>query len=54
MIILTVAAMSVILFLLWNHVYTKCFGECYECDTVTVAYSIAIIFLVAVLIYFTQ
>jgi len=54
MIILTVAAMTVVFFLLWNHVYKKCFEECFEYDAVTAAYSLAIIFLITVLIYFIQ
>lgn len=54
MIILTTAALAVVFFLLWNHIYTKCIGGCFDCDILTVAYSITIIFLVTALIYFTQ
>jgi len=49
-----VAALAIVFFLLWQHSVKKCYGECWDCDTLTVVYGTLIIVLVTGLIYFTQ
>jgi len=54
MIALIVLGFAVVFFLVWYHTFNRCAAACWGCDTLTVVYSLVLIFLTTALIYFLQ